>query len=303
MLALIDQYRKELLKVNGLAASTVETYTISIRAFCSFAKNELKTDPIKAKGPQLLKWIMVLKNTGVGNSRMENHHYALKSFFTFLQKTGDNTSNPAETLPRLIKRRRQRTKPISTQDAFKLLDSFDQSSWHGLRNYTMVALFWALGLRTSELTGLKVRNFETGHGKRVGLLRIRGKNKKQRALFVVDRLFDELIRYLAHPKAPHKKCAPLFQANTKTTAISNNRVQRMVKDQAKKAGVTKAVTPRVLRHAFATEMYHQNVPLSAIQVMMGHESVAETSVYIHISEKLKQLALDSIFISRRLSWQ
>ncbi|MBW1754312.1 MAG: tyrosine-type recombinase/integrase [Deltaproteobacteria bacterium] len=294
MIALIDLYRKELLKVNGFAPSTVDTYTISIKAFCSFAKRELKMEPVKVKGPQLLQWILYLKNTGIGHSRLENHHYALKSFFTFLQKTGDNTSNPAEALPLLIKRRRQRTKPISTQDAFKLLDSFDQSTWHGLRNYTMVSLFWALGLRTSELTGLKVRAFETGHGKRTGLLRVRGKNKKQRALFVVSRLFDELTRYLAHPKAP---------ADTKTTAISNDRVQRIVKDQAKKAGITADVTPRAFRHAFATEMYHQNVPLSAIQDMMGHDSVAETSVYIHVSEKLKQLALDSIFISRRHSWQ
>ncbi len=303
MIALIDLYRKELLKVNGFAPSTVDTYTISIKAFCSFAKRELKMEPVKVKGPQLLQWILYLKNTGIGHSRLENHHYALKSFFTFLQKTGDNTSNPAQTLPLLIKRRRQRTKPISTQNAFKLLDSFDQSSWHGLRNYTMVSLFWALGLRTSELTGLKVRDFETGHGKRTGLLRVRGKNKKQRALFVVDRLFDKLTRYMAHPKAPNKKRDPLFQADTKTTAISNSRVQRIVKDQAKMAGLIVGVTPRVLRHAFATEMYHQNVPLSAIQDMMGHDSVAETSVYIHVSEKLKQLALDSIFISRRLAWQ
>ncbi len=166
----------------------------------------------------------------------------------------------------------------------------------------MVSVLWALGLRTSELTGLKVRDFETGHGKRTGLLRVRGKNKKQRALFVVDRLFDELIRYLSHPQSPQKKLAPLFPGQP-DTAISNGSVQRIVKDQAKKAGIVTGVTPRVLRHAFATEMYHQNVPLSAIQDMMGHDSVAETSVYIHVSEKLKQLALDSIFISRRLLWQ
>ncbi len=303
MIALIDQYQKELLKVNGFAASTVETYTISIKAFCSFARNQLEMNPVKVKGPQLLKWILYLKNTGIGHSRLENHHYALKSFFTFLQKTGDNTSNPAQALPLLIKRQRQRTKPISTRDAFKLLKSFDQSSWHGLRNYTMVSVFWALGLRTSELTGLKVCSFETGHGKRIGLLLVRGKNKKQRALFVVDRLFDELIRYLSHPKAPNKKCAPLFQADTKTTAISNNRVQRIVKDQAKKAGIVADVTPRVLRHSFATEMYHCGVPLSDIQVMMGHDSIADTSIYIHVSDKLKQMALDSIQISRRFSWQ
>jgi integrase/recombinase XerD len=303
MIALIDQYQKELLKVNGFAASTVETYTINVKTFCSFARNQLEMNPVKVKGPQLLKWILYLKNTGIGHSRIENHHYALKSFFAFAKKTGIIDTNPAEALPLLIIRRRQVTKPISTRDAFKLLDSFDQSSWHGLRNYTMVSLLWALGLRTSELTGLKVCSFETGHGKRIGLLRVRGKNKKQRALFVVDKLFDELIRYLSHPKAPNKKYAPLFMADTKTTAISNDRVQRLVKDQAKKAGIAANVTPRVLRHSFATEMYHCGVPLSDIQAMMGHDSIADTSIYIHVSDKLKQLALDQILISRRFSWQ
>jgi len=302
MIALIDLYRKELLKVNGFSPSTVETYTLSIKAFCRFAKKEIKTNPVNVKGPQLLKWILYLKNAGLGYSRIENHHYALKSFFEFVKKTGIINTNPAEALPLLITRRRQVTKPISTQDAFKLLDSFDQSSWHGLRNYTMVSLLWALGLRTSELTSLKVRSFETRHGKRVGLLRIHGKNKKQRALFVVDRLFDALTRYLVHPQSPRKKLAPLFPGQPQT-AISNNRVQRMVKDQAIKAGIATAVTPRVLRHSFATEMYHQNIPLSAIQAMLGHDSIADTSIYIHVSDKLKQLALDSILISRRFSWQ
>ena len=302
MIALIDLYRKELLKVNGFSPSTVETYTLSIKAFCDFAKTELKTDPINVNGPQLLKWILYLKNTGIGYSRIKNHHYALKSFFAFLKKSGHIPSNPAQALPLLITRRQQITKPISTRSAFKLLDSFDQSTWQGLRNYTMLAVLWALGLRTGELTSLKVKSFETGHGRKIGLLRIRGKNKKQRALFVVDRLFDDLARYLAHPQSPNKKRAPLFPAQP-DTAISNNRLQNIVKQQAKKAGIKSKVTPRVLRHAFATEMYHQNVPLNAIQLMMGHDSIADTSIYVHVSEKLKQLALDNIHISRRTSWQ
>jgi len=302
MIALIDLYRKELLKVNGFSPSTVETYTLSIKAFCHFAKNELQTDPANVSGPQLLKWILYLKNTGIGHSRIENHHYALKSFFAFLKKSRHIPSNPAEALPLLITRRRQVTNPISTRDAFKLLNSFDQGTWHGLRNYTIVAVFWTLGLRTSELTALKVNSFETGHGRKIGLLRIRGKNKKQRALFVVDRLFDALIRYLNHPLSPIKKRAPLFPGKP-DTAISNDRLQRIVNEQAKKAGINAHVTPRVLRHAFATEMYHQNIPLDAIQYMMGHDSIADTSIYVHVSDKLKQLALESILISGRISWQ
>ena len=243
MIALIDLYRKQLLKVNGLSSSTVETYTLRIKDFCRFAKNELHTDPANVSGPQLLKWILYLKHTGIGHSRIANHHYALKSSFEFLKKSGDIPSNPVEALPLLITRRRQVTKPISTHQAFKLLDSFDQSTWHGLRNYTMLAVLWTLGLRTSELTGLKVKSFETVHGRRIGLLRIRGKNKKQRALFVVDRLFDTLIRYLNHRLSPHKKLAPLFPGQP------------------------------------------------------------DTSIYVHVSDKFKQLALDNIRISGRLSWQ
>jgi integrase/recombinase XerD len=302
MIALIDLYRKELLKVNGFSPSTVETYTLSIMAFCDFSKTELKTDPTNVRGPQLLKWILYLKNTAIGHSRIKNHHYALKSFFAFLEKSGHVLSNPAQALPLLITRRRQVTKPISAHSAFKLLDSFDQSTWHGLRDYTMVAVLWALGLRTSELTSLKVKSFETNHGKKIGLLRIRGKNKKQRALFVVDRLFDELTRYLIHPQSPKKKRAALFPAQP-DTAISNNRLQNIVKQHAKKACIKARVTPRVLRHSFVTEMYHQNVPLNAIQLMMGHDSIADTSIYVHVSDKLKQLALDNIHISRRTSWQ
>jgi integrase/recombinase XerD len=302
MIALIDLYRKELLKVNGFSPSTVETYTLSIKAFCDFAKTELKTDPINVNGPQLLKWILYLKNTGIGYSRIKNHHYALKSFFAFLKKSGHIPSNPAQALPLLITRRQQITKPISTRSAFKLLDSFDQSTWQGLRNYTMLAVLWALGLRTGELTSLKVKSFETGHGRKIGLLRIRGKNKKQRALFVVDRLFDDLTRYLAHPQSPKIKRAALFPAQP-DTAISNNRLQNIVKHQAKKVGIQAKVTPRVLRHSFATEMYHQNIPIDAIQLMMGHDSIAETSIYVHVSDKLKQLALDNIRVSRRTSWQ
>lgn len=128
MIALIDLYRKALLKVNGFAESTVETYTINIKAFCDFAKTALNTDPTKISGPLLLKWILYLKNTGIGYSRIESHHYALKSFFTFLKDARIIETNPAETLPLLITRRRQITKPISARDAFKLLDSFDKST-------------------------------------------------------------------------------------------------------------------------------------------------------------------------------
>jgi site-specific recombinase XerD len=298
MPALIDQYRMELEKINVFAASTVEIYTASIIAFCEFARNILLINPIRAKGADLLRWVHHLKDSGIGQSRLGHHHYALKSFFAFLQKTGEIKTNPAQPLVLLFKRQRERTLPVCAADVQTLLDSFDQSTWRGLRNRTMVSLLWALGLRSRELTGLRVRDLETGHGRRIGLLRIQGKNKKERALFVVDRLFDTLTSYLAHPDTPSKSYAPMFPGEH-LKAISIDRLQRIVKDQSRTVGIEPPVTPRMLRHSFATEMYHQGVPLHAIQVMMGHDSIADTSVYVHVSDQVVKHVLDAVSVSRR----
>ncbi|MBN1545482.1 MAG: tyrosine-type recombinase/integrase [Syntrophaceae bacterium] len=301
MFARIDQYRKELEKVNLFAASTIESYTLSVKAFCQFAKETLHIDPADSTADHLLQWLLSLKQSGLGYSRIENHHYALKSFFTFLHKAGLAKINPAEALPLMIHRRRERTNSIESSDAFKLLNSFNRNTWTGMRDYPMVSVLWALGLRTAELTGLSVRDFEPARAKRTGLVRIRGKNKKQRALFVVDSLFDQIILYLARPDSPKKKSSPLFPADTEKTALSNSRLQRLVKDQAKLAGIETEVTPRVLRHSFATEMYNSKVPLPAICAMMGHDSIADTAVYVHVSDQLIKQALDAVSISRRWS--
>ena len=91
----------------------------------------------------------------------------------------------------------------------------------------------------------------------------------------------------------------MFPADTKKTAISNSRLQRIVKDQAKLAGINTPVTPRVLRHSFATEMYHNKVPLAAICAIMGHDSIADTAVYVHVSDQLIKQVLDAVSLSGR----
>jgi len=209
--------------------------------------------------------------------------------------------NPASAIPIIRKKRSERNKPISKEIAYKLLRSIDQSTWIGRRNYLIISILWGSGLRLNELTSLKVKSFEPDHGKRTGLLRVKGKNRKQRALFVVDKLYDTLIEYLDDPQSPNKKNAPLFPVE-KGTAISHDRVQRMIKEYCSKADIKERITPHVLRHSFATEMYHQNVPLSAIQSMLGHSNIAETSIYIHVSDQFQRQALELISISGEIAW-
>ncbi len=304
MIALIDDFAKELTDIKGFAQSTVENYVACIVAFFHYGRNSLMIDPVFAKGRHIVQWIGQVQKTGVSKSRLEHHRSALRLFFALMVKLKIVSKNPADNLAAI---RRQRTsdrnQPVKKVVMLRLLNSVDRSNWHGRRNHLIIALLWSLGLRVSELTGLKVKHFEQEHDPdhRIGLLRVRGKNRRHRALFVVDNLYDELLAYLAHEQSPIKKNAPLLPIHT-GKAISNDRVRKMIKEHCRAAGIKQRVTPHVLRHCFATEMYHAGVPLEAIQTMMGHSHKAETSIYIHVADKLQKQALKLISTQGGLSW-
>jgi len=301
MIALIDEYKKELSDIACRAEITVQNYVSCVLAFIEYCRKTLKIEPAKCQGHHILGWISEIKKTGVGNGRIQNNRSALKSFYAFLLKINVIKKNPANAIPIIRKKRSERDKPISKETAYNLLRSIDESTWIGRRNYLIISMLWGLGLRLNELTSLKVKSFEPDHGKRTGLLRVKGKNRRQRALFVVDKLYDTLIEYLDDPQSPNKKKAPLFPVK-KGTVISHDRVQRMIKEYCSGANIKERVTPHVLRHSFATEMYHHNVPLSAIQSMLGHSNIAETSIYIHVSDQFRRQALELISLPEEVAW-
>lgn len=302
MKKIIDRYKKELLDVATFAPSTVDTYASSIFSFCDFARSSCLIDPIDAQGKDLQAWLQMLRPT-ISRSRLRQHQYALKSFFAYLHKLGLIKKNPAEALPHMHKKSSKKMKPISPEEAFRLLAAVDRSNWYGIRNHLIFSMLWCLGLRISELTGLLVNSFEPEYdpGNKIGLLRVRGKNKKQRALFVVDTLYDQLCAYLKDPQSPKGKSKPLFQAQ-QDKAISSNRIQKLMQEYVGKAGIKSIVTPHILRHSFATEMYCQGVPYAAIQDMMGHERKEETALYVHVPARFKKEALAQITIGGGEQW-
>ena len=296
-------YQKELLEVPCFAENTVSTYTSSIRVYIEFAANTLDINPVDSQSIHLQEWLKTMQ-PGISRSRLRQHQFALKSFFSFLRRIAVIKNNPAAPLPVFRKKKSDKNKPISSAEAFKLLNVVDQSTWLGRRNHLIIAMLWCLGLRISELTSLRVASFEPDHDpeNRIGLLRIRGKNRKQRALFVVDSLYDELCSWLGEDKSPKKPQQPLFPAKP-DKPISSNRIQKIFREYRQLAGIETRITPHVLRHTFATEMYSRGVPVSAIQAMLGHESKAETSLYVHIPDNMKKQALGLVNISGGDTWQ
>ncbi len=294
---LIDLFETKLAKVERLAESTVAIYTNSVRAFADFSLKTLKMEPVHANGPDICAFIKNQKVVGTGNSRLENHQVALKRFFAMLQRMELRPDNPAECLMPLPKKATSPRNDIPTDDVWRALKTIDRSSWIGLRNYTIIIMLWCLGLRIEELRQIRVKDFEVLSQKKLGRLEVHGKGLKDRTLFVVDQLFDLITCYLSHPDTPQDCDSHLFTGPN--GLLSQDQIRRVIRQAGLAAAVKERITPHMFRHFFATELYHNKVPLDIIQHMMGHVYLHETSQYVHLKEGLKRKALSHIKLTGR----
>lgn len=299
---IIELFRKELLEVALFKDKTVRMYMEIVYEYVDYAKLDLKIDLLESRSYHLNKWFIQLKTNGKSSHSMKNYKAALNRFFAFLVKTGYLKKNPAESLPRVKIPKSDLNKPISKETAFALLKAFEKNTWMGMRNFTIVSILWALGLRVNELLSLKVKDVRLDYDpeQRIGTLLVHGKGGKERTLFIVDTLYDTFFQYLRAKKTPKRKNSLLF-SGTKGKTICGSRVRQMIKEAGKGAGITERLTPHVFRHTFATDMYNQNVPVEAIREMMGHGVLRETSVYIHVSDELQAEVLQKISIKEQVS--
>ena len=301
MNSIIELFRKELIDIACLKDNTVRIYLEALYAYADYAKSVLRINLVDSQTRHLHKWLYCLKTKSKGYNFIKDTSVAFNRFFAFLVKTGHRESNPADNLPRVKVPRSTRNKPLATHTLVKLLDSCDKSRWMGMRNFTIIAMLWALGLRVNELRAIKRRDIDLEYdpGTRTGTILVHGKGGKERTLFIVDDLFDTLFDYLSLKKTPKSRNSLIFPG-TKGPVIGTTRVRQMIMETAIRAGITSRVTPHVFRHTFATDMYNRDVPVEAIKDMMGHESVRETSVYVHITDELQAIALKKLSLKERV---
>ena len=300
---LLEQYRREMLELKQVAKETHRIYRSCLEQFFSYCQQELKTDPLQCCGADMVKWLGELKQRGISNTHLSHYRWALRSFYAFLKKAGLRRDNPAEHLFRIRKSRSEKNQPVSAAEVIRLLKAVDTTTYEGQRDYLIISILWALGLRISELLKLRLKDFKLIDPlEKTALLIIRGKGRKQRALFVVDKLFDCFIAYLNHPKTSpegmdtHKQSKALLFPGKHGNPTDDSTILKRFERYKQAAGLGCRINPHVLRHTFATQMYHQGVPIEAIQAMLGHGSLDETAIYIHVSEAKKQEALSLLSI-------
>lgn len=203
---------------------------------------------------------------------------ALRSFLKYCRKRGWQTVAP--DVIELAKTGARHLDLISIDELTRLLKAPDLTTSIGLRDKALLELFFSTGLRLSELCSLN-RDLDLGRDE----FSIRGKGEKVRVVFLSDDAKNAIRVYLKERKDMEEA---LFVNNALRNSggrLTPRSIERIVCHYAIKAGISKKVTPHVLRHSFATDLLSNGADIRSVQMMLGHANIATTQVYTHITDK------------------
>ncbi len=230
-----------------------------------------------------------VKGQAQGTLKKNTQNYyliALRSFLKYCRKRNIATLTPDAI--ELAKTGGRHLDLISTDELNRLLKAPDVATLKGLRDKALIELFFSTGLRLSELCSLN-RDLDLSREE----FSIRGKGEKVRVVFLSD---DAKAAIRAYLKARKDMDEPMFtdvavngvsRADRRLTPRS---IERIVTGYAIKAGISKKVTPHVLRHSFATNLLSNGADIRSVQMMLGHANIATTQIYTHITDRqLKEI--------------
>lgn len=279
----IKSYQSYLKIERGLSKNTVDNYTFDLERLCSFLdENAITSSPIKISEETIQHFIYTISKEV--NARSQARIISgLKSFFSYLIFEDYRSDNPMELIetPRLG---RKLPDTLSVQEIDCLIDAIDLSENLGQRNKAMLETLYGCGLRVSELTTLKISDlfFEEG------FIKITGKGNKQRFVPISDvtikyiNLYKNEIRNHASIQKGHEDTLFL---NRRGKQLTRAMIFTIIKELAAKINLNKAISPHTFRHSFATHLLENGADLRSIQLMLGHESITTTEIYVHLDRK------------------
>ena len=183
-------------------------------------------------------------------------------------------------------------KSLNEQEVEDLLNAPNISDPIGLRDRAMLELLYASGLRVTELVTIKVNEVSTQDG----VVRVTGKGSKTRLVPMGEEAADWITKYLNHARPeilqkrlPNSQSSALF-VTARANAMTRQAFWYLIKRYALMAGISKHMSPHVLRHAFATHLLNHGADLRVVQMLLGHSDISTTQIYTHVArERLKQL--------------
>ena len=279
----IKEYQNYLRLERGLSKNTIENYTFDIEKLVSFlTEKEIKVSPIHISEDVVQQFIYEMASQI--NPRSQSRLISgLKSFFNFLIFEDYRNETPLELIE-VPKTGRKLPDTLSTTEIDALIAAIDLSKPEGERNKAMLETLYSCGLRVSELITLKISDlfFEEG------FVKVTGKGNKQRFVPVGT----STVKYITIYVNQIRKDIPV-QKGFEDTLFLNRRGKQLtramiftiIKNLAIVINLQKTISPHTFRHSFATHLLENGADLRSIQLMLGHESITTTEVYMHLDKK------------------
>lgn len=279
----IKSYQSYLRIERGLSKNTIDNYSFDIERLCLFLeKNGIVISPINIDEEILQQFIYDVSKQ-VNPRSQARIISGLKSFFGYLIFEDFRDINPLELIE-TPKTGRKLPDTLSVGEIDSLISAIDLTSNEGERNRAMLETLYGCGLRVSELTALKISDlfFEEG------FIKITGKGNKQR--FVpVGNLTQKYIQIYKDTMRIHLNIKKGFEdtlfLNRRGNQLTRAMIFTIIKDLATKIELNKNISPHTLRHSFATHLLENGADLRSIQLMLGHESITTTEIYVHLDRK------------------
>lgn len=259
---------------------TVIAYEKDLRSFAEFCKKEYEEDNIiNVHYVQIRNWIVSLVESGLQNATINRKISSLKTYYKYLLKTKQIEASPLAK-HKALKTAKKIQVPFSQKEMDIVLSSVEfKNDFEGVRNKTIIEMFYATGMRRSELINLKQSDIDYSSK----TIRILGKRNKERLVPLLQKLETQLKKYNSYrQQIDNQKKEELF-LTTKGNKIYSNLVYRLINDYFSIASTKVKKSPHMLRHTFATHLLNQGADLNAVKELLGHASLASTQVYTHNS--------------------
>jgi len=287
---LLEGFLNYLLIDRMLSENTIKSYGLDMQSFLTF----LEERKIQVKGvnkQDLQQYLAHLYDAGFESSTVSRHLSTLRAFYDYLLLEGVVKASPCE----LIESPKLSTKlptVLTLAEVTGLLDSLTSDTPNNVRNKAMIELLYASGMRVSELLDLNLADLYL----EMGFMRCLGKGSKERLVPIGELAIHALERYLTIGGRPEllkegKNTDALF-LNRLGSRMSRQGFWKILKAQARLAGIEKDISPHKLRHSFATHLIENGADLRIVQELLGHADISTTQIYTHISRSHLQKVIE-----------
>ncbi|NGX33515.1 MAG: Tyrosine recombinase XerC [Candidatus Anoxychlamydiales bacterium] len=303
-------YLRYLEMVKNVSIHTIRNYAIDLDSFKDFIEQNilkkkklsnkiLKSDDLSFSIKEINKWVVRnylahLYDKKMKNKTIQRRISSLRSFFKFLMKEKKIEINPLEDI-QSPKKEKPLPNAINFDQVEHLFNTCDLDTYLGLRDRAIMELFYSSGLRLSELVDLDRKDLDEDSY----LINVYGKGKKQRTIPITKTALNWIQKYLNHPnrlkdtkETKKQKDNEAIFLNRFGDRITVRSVDRNFKRYLKLSSLGASITPHTIRHTIATHWLENGMDLKTIQMLLGHSNLATTTIYTHVSTKLKRKVYD-----------